>query len=427
MTDIFICYSKADHGKAVKLAAYLESEGWTVWWDKNLSAGDIFRDEIMRQLAVARAVIVLWTHNSIKSDFVRAEAGRAKADGKLVPVKEKDVTYGDIPLPFGEMHTEDISKLELIRSAIVTQLAKPSAQPSALRAASTFLRYQVLTWIGIIGGCITLFANLRGILAMAEWAKWLSENWNALTKAIWSTIFWYAPVLSQTDANVLTIIAFAMATCLSSIRDKQAGQLTKGTTISVLIAGLLIAYIFVQSASRPYLSEHLGFLQTDILRLLSLPEKEISSSMREFGYYASISGRLDQVARDINPFELCARADQEKWRHEYMEQQYKRWTGEIAPEAPLIPLTWCMVYRNSWNHYWANRLTHVVLVAGLFSIGGALVLIAATATRFELHAKLIARRLWITIGILTAVVGLNYGGLSVEEWLGGHGIPRPPR
>ena len=45
----------------------------------------------MKQLAAARAVIVLWTQNSIKSDFVRAEAGRAKADGKLIPVKESDV------------------------------------------------------------------------------------------------------------------------------------------------------------------------------------------------------------------------------------------------------------------------------------------------------------------------------------------------
>src|SRR5215468_5045188 len=106
MADIFISYSKPDRDKVVLLAAYLESEGWSVWWDTNLAVGDPYRDEIMKQLATARAVIVLWTPTSVKSDFVRAEAGRAKADGKLIPAKD-GVSYGDIPLPFGEMHTED--------------------------------------------------------------------------------------------------------------------------------------------------------------------------------------------------------------------------------------------------------------------------------------------------------------------------------
>jgi hypothetical protein len=141
MADIFISYSQADREQVVKLGAYLESEGWTVWFDKNLNPGEPYRDEIMKQLAQARAVIVLWTPNSIKSDFVRAEAGRAKADGKLIPVKTSDVAYGDIPLPFGEMHTEDSSKLELIRLAVVTQLAKPAVQPNALWLATKTVRF----------------------------------------------------------------------------------------------------------------------------------------------------------------------------------------------------------------------------------------------------------------------------------------------
>ena len=70
--------SKADHALALKLSAFLEAEGWTVWWDKSLTAADLYRDEIMKQLAAARAVITIWTANSIKSDWVRAEAGRAR-------------------------------------------------------------------------------------------------------------------------------------------------------------------------------------------------------------------------------------------------------------------------------------------------------------------------------------------------------------
>src|SRR5262249_21230786 len=86
MSDIFISYAKADHAEALKLSAFLEAEGWSVWYDKDLGAADLFRDEIMKQLAAARAVITIWTPNSIKSDWVRAEAGAAKRDGKLIPV-----------------------------------------------------------------------------------------------------------------------------------------------------------------------------------------------------------------------------------------------------------------------------------------------------------------------------------------------------
>ena len=131
MTDIFISYSKPDRDKVVMLAAYLESEGWTVWWDKNLSPGEPYRDEIMRELAKARAVIVMWTQTSIKSDFVRAEAGQAKAQGKLIPVKQGNVAYSDIPLPFGEIHTEELSKTELIRAAVwLSWQGRPFSKPN---------------------------------------------------------------------------------------------------------------------------------------------------------------------------------------------------------------------------------------------------------------------------------------------------------
>jgi len=86
MADVFVSYAKTDRSLASKLVAMLEAEGWKVWWDTSLGAADLHRDEIMKQLASARAVIAIWTP-SIRSDWVRAEAGRAKAEGKLIPVK----------------------------------------------------------------------------------------------------------------------------------------------------------------------------------------------------------------------------------------------------------------------------------------------------------------------------------------------------
>src|SRR5262245_36862445 len=220
MADIFISYSKPDRDKVVMLAAYLESEGWTVWWDTNLTSGDAYRDEIMQQLSAASAVIVVWTHTSIKSDFVRAEAGQAKAQGKLIPVKDDDVNYGDIPLPFGEMHTEDLSKRPLVRAAVVAQLARPQVQPNALWLASRNLRYQALTWAGIVGGALTLFTNLKEALALSDWARWLVTNWHELTVTFWQYTFQLMHITFPPDlAPLASLTAFCLATALGARRE----------------------------------------------------------------------------------------------------------------------------------------------------------------------------------------------------------------
>jgi TIR domain len=208
MSDIFISYSKADHALALKLSAFLEAEGWSVWWDKSLGAADLYRDEIMKQLAAARAVITIWTENSVKSDWVRAEAGRAKAEAKLIPVKTTGVAYADIPLPFGEMHTENVGSTDLIRAAIVAQLAKPTVPQSPVWQITSTFKYQVLTWIGIIGSSITLFANLNSVLDMADWARELVDHWHD-----WAQVFceWAFSLFGfKVPKEVTPVISFAV-------------------------------------------------------------------------------------------------------------------------------------------------------------------------------------------------------------------------
>src|SRR5262245_19057512 len=228
MTDIFISYSKADHTLALKLSALLEAEGWNVWWDRNLSAGDVYRDEIMRKLSAARAVIVIWTQTSVKSDWARAEAGRAKAEGKLIPVKAPGLTYSDIPLPFGEMHTENLTATDLVRAAVVAQLAKPAVARSTLWLATTTIRLQLLTWAGIIGGSVTIFSNLRGFFNLADWARWIVTHWHEWTQTFWTAaISWigihihrsFVPLLSFTAFLVMVVTGTILRTASRSFPD----------------------------------------------------------------------------------------------------------------------------------------------------------------------------------------------------------------
>jgi hypothetical protein len=147
MADVFISYAKTDRSLALKLAAMLEAEGWKVWWDTSLIPGDDFRNEIMAELGRARAVIVIWTDASIKSDWVRSEAGRAQADRKLIPVKLAHLTYKDLPPPFDVLHTENIGEEDKIKAAVIAQLAKPAVEPSAVALLAKGFRYELLTWV----------------------------------------------------------------------------------------------------------------------------------------------------------------------------------------------------------------------------------------------------------------------------------------
>ena len=249
MADIFISYPKADHALALTLSAFLESEGWTVWWDKSLGAADLYRDEIMKQLVAARAVITIWSPNSIQSDWVRAEAGRAKADGKLIPVKTPELTYADIPLPFGEMHTENVGSTDLLRAAVVAQLAKPAVSQSPFWQITSTFKYQVLTWIGIVGSAVTLFANLSGVLDLADWAGELVAHWHEWSQVFWQWVFSLIKLKVPTViVPIISFIAFTITLVVGvnlSVRIKQrsaksrtANQLVK--KVSILVGGVLL-------------------------------------------------------------------------------------------------------------------------------------------------------------------------------------------
>ena len=265
MSDIFISYSKADHALALQLSAFLEAEGWSVRWDKSLGAADLYRDEIMKQLAAARAVITIWSPNSVKSDWVRAEAGRAKADGKLIPVKTPDLAYADIPLPFGEMHTENVVSAELIRTVIAARLTKPSklmtlsltkpskssVSPTASKPPSQdmslgrYINYQILTWLGIVGTSITLFANLHAILNMADWANLLVRYWNSLAYTIsGSASGWIGIPLSFDDTYQLLFLVFMMMIVIGLALSSRVQLYAAATRVGTLAIGLTV-YVVV--------------------------------------------------------------------------------------------------------------------------------------------------------------------------------------
>jgi TIR domain len=254
MADIFISYSKVDRAEAVKLSAYLETLGYSVWWDHSLTSGEEYRDAIVVELAKARAVIVIWSPASVRSDWVRSEAGRANADRKLIPVRTGGVDYKDIPPPFDVLHTEPAGNLDNLRAAVVGQLAKPQERVPFFRRVVSGAKYQALSWFGIVGAAITLFTGLKGVVELADWAHWLIDHWADISRALWQPILsWIGIAVAQDEALLLTFVFFCMAMTVSSrllsTRDVPREQrprpsiwrLTLALAVAVIVATVLFA------------------------------------------------------------------------------------------------------------------------------------------------------------------------------------------
>lgn len=105
MSDIFICYSKADRAIATRLGQRLREEGWSVFIDRHIDAGHRWSEEIESQLAAARAVLTLWSSSSLRSRFVLDEAHDAADRGIIFPARIEEVT---IPYGFRQFQTPDL-------------------------------------------------------------------------------------------------------------------------------------------------------------------------------------------------------------------------------------------------------------------------------------------------------------------------------
>ena len=101
-TDVFLSYKAEDRARIKVLAAALEAEGFSVWWDGRIGGGANWQHDIEQHLDAAKCVLVAWTRRSTGEGghFVRDEARRAQRRGAYLPVCLDAV---DPPLGFGEI------------------------------------------------------------------------------------------------------------------------------------------------------------------------------------------------------------------------------------------------------------------------------------------------------------------------------------
>jgi TIR domain len=105
MLDVFVSYAREDREQASRVVDWLQQRGYCVWWDRDLVPGRNYGRQIEEILRQAQCVVVLWTHDSIASDFVQDEARIALKQEKLVQVLLDD---SEPPVGFGRIHAAEL-------------------------------------------------------------------------------------------------------------------------------------------------------------------------------------------------------------------------------------------------------------------------------------------------------------------------------
>ena len=179
MPDIFLSYNREDQATARRFAEAFTAEGFDVWWDTTLRAGEAYDEVTESALNEAKAVVVLWSPRSVVSRWVRAEATQADRNKTLVPVT---IEACKRPIMFELTQTAELSHWQGAPTdaawlAFLTDVRRfvssgvPAAVPAPPHAPPLVSRQPDRLSI-----CVLPFANMSGDAEQEYFADGISED-----------------------------------------------------------------------------------------------------------------------------------------------------------------------------------------------------------------------------------------------------------
>jgi len=106
VADVFVSYATQDRERAEQVVHAIIQSGWSVWIDRGLPIRSVAGNEIQEELARAKCVVVLWSHNSLQSTWVLNHARDAMKREAFLPLLIEAV---GLPSEFAAFQMVDLS------------------------------------------------------------------------------------------------------------------------------------------------------------------------------------------------------------------------------------------------------------------------------------------------------------------------------
>jgi adenylate cyclase len=159
MADIFVSYSRTDKARVAPLVSALEAQGWSLWWDPEITPGDEFDALIGAELESARAVVVVWSPASVDSRWVKGEARDAADRGVLVPVRFENAR---LPIDVRAIHTIDLDDWAGKRDSAAFRALCSALEAKLKRSAGKAAAPTPKDKRPAVTICVLPFANMSG-------------------------------------------------------------------------------------------------------------------------------------------------------------------------------------------------------------------------------------------------------------------------